>query len=190
MIIMPERLQELMDELKIANAETYYHAIHVKGYVYKMIRLLNTEGVTSYDKSEIDAICKGSLLHDIGKLYVKNYILTKDTGLTEEERERMTEHTRLGFEAVESSLTEVEHDIVKNICLYHHERFDGKGYEGKTEFPLYVQVVALCDVFDALTTERIYREALDYDKAISMIENGDCGVFDAKLIEYLKMITR
>ena len=185
MIIMPERLQELMDELKVANAETYYHSIHVKAYVMAMMKKMTADGVLSYTKIEREAILKGALLHDIGKLFVKNVILTKDSRLTDEEKMNMTEHPRLGFEAVASSLTELEYDIVQNICLYHHERIDGNGYEGKTELPAYVQIVSACDVYDALTTDRIYRDALEPSAAISMIQNGDCGTFDPEIIKYL-----
>ena len=185
MIIMPERLQELMDELKLVNAETYYHCIHVKSYVMTMIKYMNADGLISYTKNEIEAILKGALLHDIGKLYVKNVILTKESGLTDEEKGHMTEHTVLGFKAVESSLTEEEHEFVKNICQYHHERIDGKGYERKTDLPMYVQIVSACDVYDALTTDRIYREAYEPEKAISMMKNGDCGTFDERIIPYL-----
>ncbi len=188
MIIMPERLQELMDELKEANAETYYHAIHVKSYVCKMIKSTNASGLTDYSKEEIDAICKGALLHDVGKLYVRNYVLTKDTKLTPQEKEDITEHTRHGFSAVESSLNELEHDIVKNICLYHHERFDGSGYEGMTGLPIYVDIVAICDVYDALTTNRVYRDAVESDEALHMIEEGACGPFKEELIQHLKSI--
>lgn len=189
MIIMPERLQELMDELKLSSPETFYHAIHVKSYVYKMIKQTNADGITDYSKEEIDAICKGALLHDIGKLFVKNYVLTKDSSLTPKEKDEITEHTTLGFEAVESSLNETEYDIVKNICLYHHERFDGTGYEKKTDLPMYVNIVALCDVYDALTTNRVYRDATDSDKAISMIKRGECGAFPEELFKYFVNIT-
>ena len=185
MIIMPERLQELMDELKATNAETFYHSLHVKSYVMTVLKHMKNDGVVSYTKSETDAILKGALLHDIGKLFVKNIILTKDSRLTDEERDCMTEHTRLGFEAVESSLTDEEYEFVKNICLYHHERIDGKGYEGKSDLPVYVQVVSLCDVYDALTTDRIYRDALEPEKAIALIQEGACGSFDADILKYL-----
>ena len=188
MIIMPERLQELMDELKETNAETYYHAIHVKSYVYKMIKSTNASGLTDYNKEEIDAICKGALLHDIGKLYVRNYVLTKTSRLTAQEKEAITEHTRHGFSAVESYLNELEYHIVKNICLYHHERFDGSGYEGITDLPMYVNIVAICDVYDALTINRVYRDAIESDEAIKMIEKGECGPFAEELIEHLKSI--
>ncbi len=188
MIIMPERLQELMDELKISNAETFYHSIRVKSYVMKMMKHMTDDGILPYTQSEKEAILKGALLHDIGKLYVKNVILTKDSRLTDEEKGCITEHTRLGFEAVESSLTDEEHDIVKNICLYHHERIDGKGYEGKTDLALYVQIVSICDSYDALTSDRIYRDALESEMAVSLIKNGDCGTFDETIIKYLPEI--
>ena len=188
MIIMPERLQELMDELKLSSSETYYHSIHVKGYVCKIIRQTNADGVTGYSKSEIDAIGKGALLHDVGKLYVRNYVLTKDSSLTERERNVITEHTRLGFEAVESSLSADEYEIVKNICLYHHERYDGSGYEAKTDLPVYVSIVALCDVFDALTTNRVYRDAVDVKTAVNMIKDGQCGAFPQEILKYIDII--
>lgn len=188
MIIMPERLQELMDELKESSHETYYHSIHVKTYVYKMIKNTNSEGLTDYSTDDIEAICKGALLHDIGKLYVRNYVLTKETRLTDLEREALTGHTKLGFEAVESSLTEFEYDFVRNICMYHHEKCDGSGYEKKTDLPMYVNIVAICDVYDALTSNRVYRDALEREVALEMIERGDCGSFSKELIEHLKRI--
>jgi putative two-component system response regulator len=77
---------------------------------------------------------------------------------------------------------------VKNICLYHHERIDGKGYEGKTDLPMYLQIISLCDVYDALTTDRIYRQALSHERALSMIQNGDCGTFAPEIVKYLKEI--
>ena len=188
MIIMPEKLQELMDELKESSPETYYHSIHVKTYVYKMIKNTNEEGLTDYSADDVEAICKGALLHDIGKLYVRNYVLTKDTRLTDLEKEALTDHTKLGFEAVQSSLTQFEYDFVSNICMYHHERCDGSGYEKKTDLPMYVNIVAICDVYDALTSNRVYRDALEKEEALEMIERGDCGVFSKELIEHLKRI--
>ena len=188
MIIMPEKLQELMDELKDTNPETYYHSIHVKTYVYKMIKNTNSEGLTAHSAEEIEVICKGALLHDIGKLFVRNYVLTKDSRLTELEREAITNHTRLGFDAVESSLTQLEYEVVRNICLYHHERIDGNGYEKKTGLPMYVDIVAICDAYDALTSNRVYRDALSKEEAIELIEKGECGVFREELVKHLKYI--
>ena len=185
-ITMPEKLQEIMDELKIANAETFYHSIHVKNHVYRMIRKMNQDGFTAYSCEEINSICKGALLHDVGKLYVRNFILTKNSRLTKEEKVSMAKHPSLGFEAVKTYLTEGEYEIIKNICLYHHERCDGKGYAGITELPVYVQVVSICDVYDALTTDRIYHTAISHDAAIELIERGECGKFNSEIIAYLK----
>lgn len=189
MIVMTKKLQEIMDELKVTNSETYYHSIHVKALVVKLIKLMNKERITDYTQQEIESICKGAILHDVGKLYVKNVILTKESFLTPEEKESMIQHTRLGFEAIQAELTEEEYEIIKNICLYHHERTDGSGYEGKKDLPIYVQMVAICDVFDALHSDRVYRKGITYDKTIEIIESGGGGYFDKNIIECLKKVT-
>lgn len=77
MIVMTKKLQEMMNELKKTNSETYFHCLHVKGLVYKMLKQLNSEGKASYTPEQIDTICKGAILHDMGKLYIKNVVLTK-----------------------------------------------------------------------------------------------------------------
>lgn len=190
MIIMPEELRTLLDELKVSNAETYYHSIHVKNLVCNMLRCMNSEGFTSYTDHEIDCICKGAILHDIGKLYIKNAILTKEARLTDEEMETMSDHPRLGFEAIEPYLNKDEYEIIKNICLFHHERPDGNGYEGITDIPLYVQIVSVCDAYDALTSDRVYRDGLDGGTAMSFIETGKCGLFSTEIVEFLKKTVR
>lgn len=186
MIVMTKRLQEILDELKVTNAETYYHSIRVKTLVFKMIKLTNSEQFTSYTPQEIDYICKGAILHDVGKLSVKNAVLTKDSFLTPEEKANMYHHTTSGFEMICNELTEEEYDIIKNICLYHHERTDGSGYEGKCDLPIYVQIVSACDVFDALCTDRIYRKGLSYEATLRVMKEGGSGHFDEKILEYLE----
>lgn len=189
MIVMSEKLKGIMEELKKHNAETFYHSVHVKALVNKMLMLMNSDGVTDYTPDEIDYICKGAILHDVGKMYVKNVILTKMSSLSEEEKFAMTKHTRFGFDAVKDELTENEYSIIKNICLYHHERIDGSGYEKLRDLPLYVQIVSVCDVFDALNSDRIYRDKIPYERTIEIIESGGCGAFDDMLIKYLKAAT-
>ena len=190
MITMTKKLQGLMDELKNTNAETFYHSVHVKFLVNRMILLMNAVGITSYTPDELDYICKGALLHDIGKLYVKNSILTKMSSLNEEEKEAITKHTSLGFEAICNELTEDEYEFIKNICLYHHERIDGSGYQNMRDLPLYVQIVSICDVFDALNSDRIYRDKIPYNETIAMIEDGQSGYFSSDIIEFLKKVTK
>lgn len=189
MIVMTEKLQAILDELKITNAETYYHSLHVKSLVFKMIKFMNSEKITNYTPDEIDYICKGAILHDIGKLCVKNVVLTKDSSLTPEEKSAMENHTITGFEMIQSELNETEFDIIKNICLYHHERIDGKGYAGKNNLPVYVQIVSICDVFDALRTDRVYRKGLSYSETMQIIKDGASGYFDENMIKCLEKVT-
>jgi len=186
MIIMTDNLQKMMENLKIANAETYYHAIHVKNLTVKMIKHMNAAGITNYSPFEKDCICKGALLHDLGKLGIENVILTKETTLSEAEWENMKKHPINGYEMVKDELTEEEHEIIKNICLYHHERTDGNGYFGITEVPMYVQIVSACDVFDALSSERVYKKAMSYEAALKIIEDGQTGCYDETIVECLK----
>lgn len=184
MIVMSSKLQELMNKLKVINAETYYHSIHVKSLVSNMIKIMNKEKITSYTSEETDCICKGALLHDIGKLDVKNALLTKDSSLSSEEKNDMSMHTKYGFDIIKNELTDKEYDIVSNICLYHHERITTNH-----ELPLYVQIVSVCDVFDALHSDRIYRNALSYEDAMRIIKQDDSGHFDDILIKYLEKVT-
>jgi len=188
MIIMTDNLQKMMENLKVTNAETYYHAIHVKNLTVKMIKHMNSAGITNYTPFETDCICKGALLHDIGKLGIENVILTKETTLSEEEWENMKKHPKNGYEMIKDELTEDEHEIIKNISLYHHERIDGNGYFGLTDIPVYVQIVSACDVFDALSSDRVYKKAMPAEKALMLIEDGQAGCYDERIIECLKKI--
>lgn len=190
MIVMTPKLKRLMEELKKSNAETYYHLLHTKALTLKVLKITNENGYTNYTSEEIDAICKGALLHDLGKLYIKNSVLTKGTPLTEEEKDHMTEHTQLSYKAVEKELGESEKEIIRNICLYHHERIDGSGYEKLSDIPLYLQIMSICDVFDALHSDRIYRQGLSYNKTLEIIESGGSGKFSEEIIGYLKDATK
>ncbi|MBQ8808389.1 MAG: HD domain-containing protein [Clostridia bacterium] len=190
MIEMTQKQKKLMDELKKVNAETFYHSLHVKTLTSKLLNLTNEDGFTNYTPQEIDTICKGALLHDLGKIYIKNAVLTKDSPLTDEEKEHMTQHAQLSYDAIKAELGEDEAEIIKNICLYHHERIDGSGYMGITQLPIYLQIVSVCDVFDALHSDRIYRQGLSYNKTMQTIESGGSGKFDETIIDYLKKATK
>jgi len=89
---------------------------------------------------------------------------------------------------IKNELNEEEREIIRNICLYHHERIDGTGYNGLTDIPLYVQIVSLCDVFDALSSARVYKQGMPFDKALNLIENGKVGCFDKQLVACLKLV--
>ncbi|MBQ7902042.1 MAG: HD domain-containing protein [Clostridia bacterium] len=186
MIVLSAKIKELMDELKKNNYETYFHCLRVKKIVNKMILKLNEDGITYYTLDEIDYICKGAFLHDIGKLYVRNFVLTKEGSLDTLETDEIHKHPEAGYEAIESELNEDERDIVRNICLYHHERIDGNGYNKLKDVPVYVQLVSIADVFEALTADRPYHDSVSDEKALEMIKEGECGKFDPRIFEYLK----
>lgn len=144
--------------------------------------------------SAIDIIASAAALHDIGKISVPDAILNKPGPLTAEEFEIMKTHTTIGSRMVERLAgmgEEVYLRYAYNICLYHHERWDGKGYPcglASDAIPICAQVVGLTDAFDALTTKRIYKPAYPYQSAINMILNGECGEFSPKLLECFKRV--
>lgn len=137
---------------------------------------------------KIDMISSAAVLHDIGKVQVPDYILNKPARLTDEEFEIMKTHTTAGSDILKTMSGVLDEEYLRyayNICRYHHERWDGEGYpEGlrRHTIPLCAQVVALCDVYDALTTPRVYKEAYTHEKAVQMILAGECGSFNPEVI--------
>ena len=142
-------------------------------------------------KSDITLISTASSLHDIGKIAIDEKILNKPGKLTKEEFEIMKTHTLIGASVLENLELYQNEQLVKityEICRWHHERYDGKGYpdglKGE-EIPISAQVVSLADVYDALVSDRVYKKAYSHEKAIEMILNGECGMFNPLLLECL-----
>lgn len=136
-------------------------------------------------------ISTASSLHDIGKLGIDEKILNKPGRLTPEERKIMEKHTVIGADMLANLPMYEDEPLMKvayQICRWHHERYDGKGYpdglKGE-EIPISAQVVALADVYDALTSERVYKKAYSHEEAVQMICNGECGTFNPLLLECL-----
>ena len=132
-----------------------------------------------------------SALHDIGKISIPESILNKPGRLTKDEFEIMKTHTTIGADILDKLPFQQESELVKTayaICRWHHERWDGCGYpdglKGE-DIPIAAQVVAMADVYDALTSERCYKKAFDHDTAMQMILNGECGAFNPLLLECL-----
>lgn len=190
MIELTRGSKRLFHELKHYSAETYFHSIRVKSLTKAVLDHLIKTGKADYTQSEINCILEGALLHDVGKIYVRNYVLTKKACLTDAEKTDIAVHTQKGAEEICKELDGEGREIIRNICLYHHERIDGGGYYGKTDIPLYVQVVATCDAFDALTSDRIYKAAMPPEVAVAMIEEQKCGAFSAVLVDSLKKAVR
>lgn len=186
MIELSVNLKKMVRELRKSQPETFYHSLRVKNLTAKMLYEMGRAGAASYGEQEVNSICEGALLHDIGKLALKNALLTKPTSLEQDEMDHLRQHTRLGAELVERELEGEDKVIVSNICRLHHERIDGSGYEGITSLPLYVQIVAACDVFDALHSDRVYHRRLRLEDAFWTLREGGCGQFAPDLLRFLK----
>ena len=178
--------------VEFRNQESGLHIVHLKQFSAMLLEQLNKK-TTSYDLDEkkIDLISLGSALHDIGKIGVPDYILNKPGKLTKEEFEIIKTHTILGDQMLESLIAYQDEPLIKvghEICRWHHERWDGKGYpDGLVgeEIPISAQVVSVVDVYDALTSERVYKKAIPHERALEMIQNGECGAFNPLLLECL-----
>lgn len=143
------------------------------------------------EKNSRMLISTASSLHDIGKIGIDEKILNKPGRLTPEERKIMEKHTMIGADMLANLPMYEDEPLMKvayQICRWHHERYDGKGYpdglKGE-EIPISAQVVALADVYDALTSERVYKKAYSHEEAVQMICNGECGTFNPLLLECL-----
>lgn len=139
-------------------------------------------------------ITNGSVLHDIGKIGIPERILNKPGKLTKEEYEIIKEHTVIGEGILKNLELYQDEPLIKTaceICRWHHERYDGKGYPDGLkgdEIPIAAQIVSIADVYDALVSERVYKKAFSHKKAMEMILNGECGTFNPLLVECLDEI--
>lgn len=154
----------------------------------ELIEKTSKYGITEND---VYLISTAAALHDIGKVEIDRKILDKPGKLTAEEFEIIKKHTVLGAEIVMNVHKYHNEPLVKyayQICMYHHEKYDGKGYPKGLkgdDIPIAAQVVSLADVYDALTAKRVYKDAYSTDEAIKMILNGECGAFNPLLLECL-----
>lgn len=142
-------------------------------------------------EEDVEFICQASILHDIGKLMIPVEILRKPGRLTEEEFEIMKTHTLLGEKIVKKLSQGQDEKFVQyacEICRWHHERYDGQGYPDGLkgdEIPIAAQIVALADVYDALISQRVYKDAFSHDQTLKMIDDGECGAFNPFLLKCL-----
>ena len=175
------------------NGESGPHILNVRTLTEEFINML-LQMTDRYPLSMRDRelIAEASTLHDIGKIGIDDKILNKPGRLTKEEFETMKQHTVIGDEML-AALPEYQDEplihYTRQICRWHHERWDGRGYPDGLkgdEIPIAAQVVALADVYDALTSERVYKAAYSHEKAVEMILNNECGVFNPLLMQVLQ----
>ena len=179
------------------NKESREHILHIRIATQMLLRrLVQKTDAYPLTESDITLIATASSLHDIGKVGISKDILNKPEKLTDEEYEIMKTHTLIGAKMIQDMDYPDDKPLVKTayeICRWHHERFDGKGYpDGLTgnDIPISAQVVSIADAFDALISSRVYKKSYDYRTAIQMIVDGKCGCFNPLLLECLKEIGR
>ena len=189
-------IQIMSNILGSRNSESREHILHIKTATEMMLRqLVKVTDAYPLTEADIALITTASSLHDIGKIRIPEEILNKPGRLPDEEFKIMKTHSELGAAIIKDMDFPQDHPLVHTaweICRWHHERWDGKGYpdglKGE-EIPISAQVVSIVDVYDALTSERCYKKAFDHDTAIQMILDGQCGQFNPLLLKCLKELS-
>lgn len=186
-------LIEILSQIvEFRNGESGRHVLNVNIITGILLEQL-TQITDKYNISWSDRliITTAASLHDIGKIGIDDKILNKAGRLTPQEIEKMKEHTVIGASILENMELFKEEELVKTayqICRWHHERYDGRGYpdglKGE-EIPICAQVVALADVYDALVSRRVYKKSYSHEEAMKMILGGKCGAFNPVLLQCL-----
>lgn len=178
--------------VEFRNGESGQHVVHVRRLTEILLQAL-AKKTDKYQlgKEDIALISEASALHDIGKIAIDDKILNKPGRLTDEELVVMKTHSLAGAQMLDGLSMHRDEPLVKvayQICRWHHERWDGRGYpdglKGE-EIPISAQTVALADVYDALTSKRVYKPAFSHEQAVNMITNNECGTFNPLLLECL-----
>lgn len=181
--------------VEFRNGESGLHILHIHTMTEILLRQLCSKtdryGLT---REDIERISTASALHDVGKISVPDSILNKPGRLTDEEFQIMKSHSVIGAQMLSQLPVYKDEPFIQTayeICRWHHERYDGKGYPDGLkgdEIPISAQIVSLADVYDALTSERCYKKAFSHQKAMEMILNGECGAINPLLLECLEEV--
>ncbi|MDR0852391.1 MAG: response regulator [Clostridiales Family XIII bacterium] len=186
-------IDTLSATVEFRNVESGQHVKRTR-LLIKLI-LENMRDHYSFTEEQLELISSAAALHDVGKIAIPDAVLLKPGKLTKEEFEIMKTHTTKGSEILQTIdlLQDKEYyQYCYDICRYHHERYDGRGYPDGLkgdDIPIWAQAAALVDVYDALTSKRIYKDAFTHEKAVEMIIGGECGVFNPLLLEVLRKIS-
>lgn len=202
--VLQQRLQKsnemivdtLSSIIEHRSLESGLHIKRIRSFTDILLRKLQEDPQYSMlDEETIETISQAATLHDVGKIVIPDSILNKPGRFTEEEFAIMKTHTTEGGNIIKKLSGEYQKDYLEyawQIARYHHERWDGKGYPdglSGNDIPLCAQVVGIADVYDALTTPRVYKPAISHGKAISMILSGECGVFSENINRALRSVS-
>ena len=187
-------IETLSSVVEFRSQETGDHIRRIKYFTRILLKYLckyfPKYGLTDKD---VDEIARAAALHDIGKIGISDAILQKPARLTEKEYEIMKTHTLIGCEILEKfqkNQTDSFYQYCYDICRHHHERWDGNGYPDQLvgdEIPISAQIVGVADVYDALVSKRVYKDAYANDVAYDMIIKGECGEFSPDVIECFEL---
>lgn len=182
----------LSEVVGLKNGESRKHILNVSRITELLLsRVMQRSSRYHLTWQDEALITNAAALHDIGKIGIDEKILNKPGKLTQEEFEIMKTHTLIGAKMIENLEGFQEEPLVKvtyAICRWHHERWDGRGYPDGLKgdaIPISAQIVSLADVYDALTSKRVYKDAFAHEKAIQMILDGECGLFNPLLLDCL-----
>jgi putative two-component system response regulator len=186
-------INALSSVVEFRSLESGEHIKRVR-YFTKLLLKYIMEFYPKYGITEKQArlIESASALHDIGKIAIPDSILLKPGKLTPEEFTEMKKHTIYGCDILDKFKQE-DNEFFRycyDICRYHHERYDGKGYPDRLKgdkIPIWAQVVSIVDVFDALVSKRVYKDAYPVEEAERMIVRGECGVFSPEIIDCFQL---
>ncbi len=185
-------IDALSTTVEFRSSESGEHIKRIR--VLTKILLEHIQHEYNLSEQQIEVISGASAMHDIGKIAIPDSILLKPGRLTNEEFDVMKSHTVHGCEILESLNYEQDNEYYNycyEICRHHHERWDGSGYPDGLkgdEISIWAQTTALADVYDALTSKRVYKDAYSHDEAVRMILNGECGAFNPKLMDSFRAI--
>ena len=183
----------LSHTVELHNGESGRHILHVRRLTERILEWI-AQKTDRYvlTASDRERIATASALHDIGKIAIDDKIINKPGKLTPAEFEQMKKHTVIGADLLNRIEEYRDEPFIRTayqICRWHHERYDGKGYPDGLkgdEIPIAAQVVSLADVYDALVSDRVYKKAIPAEKAVQMILQGECGAFNPMLLECLR----
>lgn len=180
-------IESLSTAIEFRNEESGGHVRRIHDIV--AILLSETDFCPGLTAEEIENIALAAIMHDIGKIAIPDWILTKPGKLTPEEFEIMKSHTVQGGELLDH-IPQLQHHgayrFAWDIARHHHERWDGRGYPDGLkgdEITPWAQAVSIADVYDALSCKRIYKDAFPRETVLDMIRTGQCGTFNPKLLE-------
>lgn len=187
-------LETLATAIEFRDQESGEHVLRIRELTMLLLHEMMERYPQRYqfDEEELRLIGDAAVMHDLGKIAIPDQILNKPGKLTPEEFAIMKTHTTQGcilLDSVPQVRSNPVYDYAYDICRHHHERWNGRGYPdglAGDEISIWAQVVALADVYDALVSERVYKKAFSHEKAVDMILNGECGVFNPELMECLR----